>query len=79
MKYPKDIGPQSQTEALAILFSMLGNAYNLLAQYEADEYKRDEDERRRRFEEDLSRVKAETVGKREHMRSESSHREDEQQ
>jgi hypothetical protein len=37
MKYPKDIGPQSQTEFLAMLFSMLGNAYNLLAQYEAEE------------------------------------------
>jgi hypothetical protein len=37
MKYPKEIGPQSQTEALAVLFTLLGNAYNLLAQYEADE------------------------------------------
>jgi hypothetical protein len=37
VKYPKDIGPQSQTEFYALLFSMLGNAYNMLAQYEEDE------------------------------------------
>lgn len=46
MKYPKDLGPQSQTEAMAILFTMLGNAYNCLAQYEADERQRKENERR---------------------------------
>jgi hypothetical protein len=41
MKYPKDTGPQSQTEMYAWLFGMLSNAYNMLAQYEKDELQRE--------------------------------------
>jgi hypothetical protein len=74
MKYPKEIGPQSQTEALAILFSMLGSAYNLLAQYEADERARDEAERRERMREVFV-----DRPRREKMRTEAAHREDEAQ
>jgi hypothetical protein len=47
MRYPSDkVGPQTQTELLAMLFTMLGNAYNVLAQYEREEY---EGERRSRM------------------------------
>jgi hypothetical protein len=41
MKYPKETGPQSQTEMYAWLFGMLSNAYNMLAQYEKDEIERE--------------------------------------
>lgn len=45
MKYPKEIGPQSQTEFAAWLFSMLGNAYNIIAQYEAEDERREYERR----------------------------------
>lgn len=78
MKYPKDIGPQSQTEFYALLFTMLGNAYNTIAQYEAEEAERDKAMRRKMFEEDLAGVREDTIGKRqERFRSEAAHREDE--
>ena len=76
MKYLKDIGPQSSTEGLAVLFTMLGNAYNLLAQYEADERKRDEDDRRRIFEERAPKAEPDFSG---FSKSHAAHREDEQQ
>lgn len=43
MKYPHEIGigPKTQTEALCLLFSMLGNAYNIIAQYEQEESERE--------------------------------------
>lgn len=68
MKYPKEIGPQSQTEALAILFSMLGNAYNMLAQYEAEDEKRE-----REGIDDLF------GGRHDPAKSAAAHREDERQ
>lgn len=76
MKYPKDIGPQSQTEFLAVMFTMLGNAYNLLAQYEADEMARDEATRRDKYEEFLA---APSKFARPNVRTEAAHREDEEQ
>ena len=44
MKYPKEIGPSTQTEMYALMFGMLANAYNLLAQYEKDEKNRERQE-----------------------------------
>lgn len=41
MKYPKDNGPQSITEMYALLFGMLGSAYNIIDQYEKDEAERE--------------------------------------
>lgn len=51
MKYPNDIGigPKTETEALCLLFSMLGNAYNIIAQYEAEEAKRESERIREHF------------------------------
>jgi hypothetical protein len=78
MKYPKEVGPQSQTEFCAWLFSMLGNAYNLLAQYEADEARRDDE----RIREAMKRVVPEKRPRPDFSgfsKSEAAHREDEQQ
>lgn len=50
MKYPdKDVGPETQAELMAWLFGMLASAYNLLAQYEADERQRDQEQRMAAF------------------------------
>lgn len=78
MKYPREVGPTTQTELFAWLFTMLGNAYNMLAQYEADERQREEEERRRVFDESLTGMREETIRKRaERFRSEAAHKEDE--
>jgi hypothetical protein len=85
-KYPKPLGPKSDTEAMAILFSMLGNAYNMLAQYEADERA----EEYRRMDERITETNTLREKRREAARqaqekmgdpakSAAAHREDEQQ
>lgn len=79
MKYPKEFGPKSQTEALALLFTMLGNAYNCLAQYEADEEAAQEAKRKEHIKRVFSSDLFESEGRSDPAKSPGAHKEDEEQ
>jgi hypothetical protein len=53
-RYPEPTGPKTQTELLAWLFSSLGAAYSMLAQYEAEDDQREHE----RMRETLSRLRS---------------------
>jgi len=63
MKYPEPLGPKSQTELMAWLFTMLGNAYNMLAQHEADEQRKEDAHRAAQFRDVFERQEANSAFK----------------
>lgn len=79
MRQQREIGPQTTTEFMAWTFTMLGNAYTQLAAYEHEEQKREEDKRRRLFEEAVMQASTPKFADRtDPAKSPGAHREDEQ-